>query len=50
MTKCQAAAAAGVKVPVIEDLSVGLLTHEHRSFGDTMRTYEKYGFFDVIPE
>ncbi len=50
LTRCQAANLAGDRVPVIEDLSVGLLTHEHRSFGDTMKTYDKWGLFDVIPE
>ena len=48
---CQLAKAAGKAPPgVLQDLSVGMLTHEPRSMRDTLATYEANGFFDVVPE
>lgn len=47
---CRAAARRGDKGGFIADLSVGLLTHEPRSFAESMDSYEQHGFFDVIPE
>jgi len=34
----------------IKKVTWGLLTHEPRSFRDSMNTYEKYGLFDVMDE
>jgi Glycosyl transferase family 2 len=49
-TRCEAAARMGGKGKMLEDLSVGLLTHEPRSFAESMESYERHGFFDIIPE
>lgn len=49
-TPCRAAWKRGEKGQRVKDLTVGLLTHEPRSFRDTMETYEKLGFFDVVEE
>ena len=50
VTPCQIAAAAGTKVGVIANLTVGLLTHEPRAFALSMATYEERGFFSLVPE
>ena len=34
----------------VKDLSVAMLTHEPRSFRDSLVTYEKWGLFDVVGE
>ena len=50
-TPCQEAWARGERpASPIPLLSVGLLTHEPRSFRDSMATYEKFGLFDVLGE
>ena len=51
VTPCEQRALDGGKPPgVLEDVSVGMLTHESRSMGDSLATYDALGFFDVIPE
>ena len=52
LSKCAAAAAAGgvAATNALEDLSVGMLTHEPRSMKDSLGTYEEMGLFDVVPE
>ncbi len=51
LSACQAAWAAGERPKAaLPGLSVGLLTHEPRSFADSMATYEALGLFDVIGE
>ena len=47
---CQVAAGAGIKARVVDGVTLGLLTHEHVSFADSMETYERNGLFDVVPE
>jgi hypothetical protein len=50
-TKCEEDHEKGIKPRgVIEGLTVGMLTHEPKSMSDSLATYEKYGFFDIIPE
>ena len=50
-TPCQAAWRGGERPSQpLAELSVGLLTHEPRSFKDSMATYEALGLFDVIGE
>ena len=51
-TTCEVAKSKGVAAPknALEDLTVGMLTHEPITMAHTLATYEKYGFFDVIPE
>lgn len=50
LTACQAAAQRGEKGGFIPQLTIGLLTHEPRSFGDSMETYLKYGLFEMVDE
>jgi hypothetical protein len=47
---CHAAAAAGVDPGRVEELSVGLLTHEPVAFRLSMETYSELGLFDVLDE
>jgi hypothetical protein len=48
---CQAAWKRGERPPgPVPELTVGLLTHEPRSFRDSMATYEALGLFDVVSE
>ena len=47
---CHVAAEAGVAPGVVENLSVGLLTHEPRAFELSMATYEALGLFSVVKE
>jgi len=47
---CRAAAAAGAPLSKIDNLSVGLLTHEPVAFSKSMATYEELGFFSVLKE
>ena len=47
---CEAAAAAGAKGEVVQELSLGMLTHEPRSMRDTLETYEKGGLFDLVTD
>ena len=47
---CRAAAEAGLAPGVVENLSVGLLTHEPRAFELSMATYEALGLFAVVKE
>jgi hypothetical protein len=49
-TRCQAAARRGAKGKMLSELTVGLLTHEPRSFGESMASYERHGLFDIVPE
>jgi len=50
LSACQAAAQRGEKGGFIPQLTIGLLTHEPRSFGDSMETYLKYGLFEMVDE
>jgi hypothetical protein len=47
---CQAAHKAGIAPRVVPGITLGLLTHEAHSFGDSLKTYEDNGLFDVVPE
>ena len=47
---CRVAAEAGIDPGVVENLSVGLLTHEPRAFELSLATYEALGFFSVVKE
>ena len=50
-TRCQAAARAGTGFSAqLDELTVGLLTHEGNSFAQSMESYERHGLFDIVPE
>ena len=50
-TRCQAAARLGSPSGgVVEGLTVGLLTHEPRSFAESMASYERHGLFSAVTE
>jgi hypothetical protein len=49
-TECQLAWKRGDPLKPIPNLSVGMLTHEPRSMADTLATYEKWGFFQVVTD
>lgn len=50
LTPCQLAKKRGYKPNIIQNLTVGMLTHEPRAIKISLATYEEHGLFDVIPE
>lgn len=49
-SSCRSAAASGMAPRRLQNVTVGILTHEPVALAESLATYAEFGLFDVVPE